>query len=499
MRLQEPGRLSHGTADVVAHGGVFGCPGAWSRLTSSYQECSVYRAQFGLKHSNVHRSEFLEAPDLAFVQTPDALASMRHLFLPLFVAASPAIALVAPRSVPALLITIGLAAALAAWTDERHTRRWHGGLSARAAVHGWLTEPVTLAVAGLLAIAWLSKVWSINPGHGATSVARVTGMAIAGLFALAAMSALETRHRHRAIGALACGGVLIVALFVANAVSGGTIFINIRHYMLGSSLAQPDYARLPTRASAILVVILWPLALVAARRFDWRLAFALVAGLGLCMLVLPMRAVVVAYFVGLVAWTVARWGSRRIPFFTGLMLAAAIVVLPPILSQPIPRGLVRDAAYEISDFSAVHRLKIWEFTLSKINERPWLGWGMAASRDLGSAADPKSGTEINVMPLHPHNNALQVWLELGVLGGIFFATLCAVVAWKISYLGHDPAWRACAFATYVIYLTVGGLSYGAAQTWWVATAWLAAVFLAVAYQPAQPSREGERHEGIASS
>ncbi len=420
---------------------------------------------------------------MAFIEARAVLQPVRLWLLPVLMAASPAIALVGPRSVPVHVITIGLAAALAAWTGDPRKPPPHGGLSARAAIRKWLTDPVPLAVAGLLAIAWLSEAWSINPGYGALSAARLTGLAAAGLFALAALSGLDAQQRHRAVSALAWGGVLLAVLYIANTATGGAIVIHLRHYIKGDPIALPEVFRLPTRASAIIAVTLWPLALVIARRFDWRLAPALVALLGLCALALPMRTIMLALLVGLVAWAVARWGHRQIPLMAGILLALAIVVLPPTLGQPTPRAWIGNAASPEIDRSVAHRFKIWEFTLSKIAERPWLGWGLAASRELASTVDPEIrepwGPGISVLPLHPHNNVLQIWLELGVLGSIAFAALCAAVGWKISRLGHDPAWRACAFAAFASYMAIGGLSYGVTQTWWVATAWLAAAILFV--------------------
>ncbi len=411
---------------------------------------------------------------------------MRLWLLPVFLALSPVVAVLKPNLVPVHVVGIGLAAALPSLLAERRAWGQHAHSDRRAGAQEWLREPVLLIVAGLLAFAWISEIWSTNAGYGAVTAVRLTGMAAVGVFALVALSGLESQQRRNAAIALAWGGVVVVAAYAANAVSGGVILVTVRHYVLGDDLVLPEWLQLPTRASALLVVAIWPLTQAVARQIDWRLAIALVVALGLCALDLPMRAVILAFAVSALCWAVAYWGSRRIPLIAGIALAAIIVILPPILSLPVPRALIGDAVLTQAELSATHRLKIWEFTLSKIAERPLLGWGLAASRELGKTAEPSTGAgsepEINVMPLHPHNNALQVWVELGVLGALIFGALCVAVGWKISRLGHDPGWRACAFATFASYMTIGGLSYGVSQTWWVATAWLAAIFLTVSHQ-----------------
>ena len=424
---------------------------------------------------------------MALTEARAVLHPVRLWLLPFLLGLSPVLTLFGPRATPIHVLIIGLVAALAVWTAASHQALRDEAAARRDVTRAWWTEPAFVAVGGLLVTAWLSEFWSTNAGYGALTAARLTGMAASGLLALIMLSGIESRVRARACSALAWGGVVFIAFYIVNAATDGALVFQIRHYLMGYPLPSPEQWRLPTRGSAILVVVLWPLALVIARRIDWRLACALVALLVPCVLALPMRAVNLAFVIGLVCWIIARWGHRQIPAIAGIVLAAALFVLPPALSGSTPRAMIGEMSADVSASSVTHRLKIWEFTLSKIDERPWLGWGLAASRELASTVDPKIrwpfGPGISVLPLHPHNNALQVWVELGALGGLFFAALCAAVGWKISRLGRDPAWRACAFATYASYMTIGGLSYGVAQSWWVATAWLASVFLAVSLRP----------------
>ena len=426
---------------------------------------------------------------MTFTEARAVLHPVRPWLLPCLLGLSPVLISVGPRATPVHVLIIGLAAALAVWTAASHQTLQAEGAVRRDIARDWLTEPVFVAVAGLLATAWFSEIWSTNAGYGALTAARLTGIAASGLLALAMLSGIESQLRDRACSALAWGAVVFIAFYIANAAADGGLVFQARHYLMGYPLPPPEEWRLPTRGSAILVIVLWPLALVVARRIDWRLACALVALLAPCVLALPMRAVNLAFAIGLISWVVGRWGHRQIPAVAGILLAAAIFVLPPTLSGPTPRAMIGDTSAEISERSVAHRLKIWEFTLSKIDERPWLGWGLAASRELASTVDPKIrwpwGPGISVLPLHPHNNALQVWVELGVLGGLFFAALCAAVGWQISRLGQDPAWRACAFAAFASYMTIGGLSYGVSQSWWVATAWLASIFLSVGLRPSK--------------
>ena len=76
------------------------------------------------------------------------------------------------------------------------------------------------------------------------------------------------------------------------------------------------------------------------------------------------------------------------------------------------------------------------------------------------------------MPLHPHNVAVQVWLELGALG----ALIAAASVWRafrsVAAL-RSPVRRAALSATLSAGFVVANLSYGAWQSWWLAAPILA--------------------------
>jgi O-antigen ligase len=82
---------------------------------------------------------------------------------------------------------------------------------------------------------------------------------------------------------------------------------------------------------------------------------------------------------------------------------------------------------------------------------------------------------IEQMPLHPHNAALQIWLEAGGIGAaltslfVLLALSTAARRWPLSRPG-----AAASLSFAVAALLIAGLSYGIWQTWWLATLWLGA-------------------------
>ena len=73
------------------------------------------------------------------------------------------------------------------------------------------------------------------------------------------------------------------------------------------------------------------------------------------------------------------------------------------------------------------------------------------------------------MPLHPHNLVLQMWLELGVPGALLLCVLIILILRRLTgpSLGRGMAALAC--GQFIAGLTVYVMSYGAWQSWWIAT------------------------------
>jgi O-antigen ligase len=76
--------------------------------------------------------------------------------------------------------------------------------------------------------------------------------------------------------------------------------------------------------------------------------------------------------------------------------------------------------------------------------------------------------------VHPHDAALQLWLELGAAGvaiaALFFARLFGRIAAGVE---EDRAMAAACAGAATAYLTIGALSFGVWQEWWLALGTLA--------------------------
>jgi O-antigen ligase len=84
------------------------------------------------------------------------------------------------------------------------------------------------------------------------------------------------------------------------------------------------------------------------------------------------------------------------------------------------------------------RIEIWDFMSYRIVEKPWLGWGLGASKRL-DFAHPHGAlyTFVHSTEPHPHDVMTQLWVELGVPGLALGIAFAAVTLHIISKMDKD--------------------------------------------------------------
>jgi O-antigen ligase len=146
------------------------------------------------------------------------------------------------------------------------------------------------------------------------------------------------------------------------------------------------------------------------------------------------------------------------------------------------------------ELSAVHRLYIWQFVAERVWERPLFGWGFDASAQI-PGADSLTPIGAPSISVHPHNAALQIWLELGAVGAVLSALLIAATVLKLARSDAERFTLATATAALASGFVVASLSFSIWQSWWLGslvlvTVWVVALATAngVSRPGAAPSR-----------
>lgn len=319
----------------------------------------------------------------------------------------------------------------------------------------------------LAALGLASATWAVVPEHSLIRGLRLflefgVGALIIGLAAIT-----NAAHARLFLRAMAAGLAAAALLAIAD--------MQLDGWLLFWAHNQPTVFNAYGRGASFASIAIVPMSILLWQQGSRIWMLGLFVAIGAFVLVAPnetAKYVFVAAILGAIAafW---RW-SRPLPV---LGFAVALVAIPLVLPQPLngPIG----CAFGEEKFSLLHRLGIWNFVDSAIGERPLLGWGLEASRKIPGGttmlATPDCGAASIIdaerhyvherLPLHPHDFALNLWLELGAVGA--FLLLCALLNWayRLYRLPRQRAMALCALAAGA--LLPATMSFGMWQGWWL--------------------------------
>jgi O-antigen ligase len=107
---------------------------------------------------------------------------------------------------------------------------------------------------------------------------------------------------------------------------------------------------------------------------------------------------------------------------------------------------------------------------------------------LPGAQDIVAGSTAEILPSHPHNFAVEVLIETGVIGFTFFAvTLLLLLAGGLRALRHCGAAGAALLGLSAAFWFASLVSYSFWSFWWQATYVLLMALVVAALTPGQVS------------
>ncbi len=357
-------------------------------------------------------------------------------------------------------------------------------------------QHILLPVLGLLVWGVLSGFWVIEGVEFASRIGKLAGLTVLGVLAIIHAQECADRDKRMMAQSLGIGCAILLLLYGFERMTDSLLL------GLFTDKSPAELFAALNRPGSILVMLVWP-------------TLAILAWLGrptLALWLIPVTLASVFGSAGMIAF---------VALFCGILVAASGAILPRfttwLLAILIPVGLLLSPVFvknteiqeslagvlEDSGKSIRHRLIIWDFTGSKIAEAPLLGHGLASSRHLPgstqSALDyvqeqgitwtrkiDRSGlSRSSVLSLHPHNGALQIWVELGILGIVLISTFCVLAAFACN---RGDRWqRSARFGLFTTTLFICLVSYGQWQSWWVATLFFSGAAISLV-----PIREGQR-------
>jgi O-antigen ligase len=326
----------------------------------------------------------------------------------------------------------------------------------------------------------ISLIWDLNSREGLRKLLDIAAIFGAGLGLAGIGDYLDDRTQRRLAWSL-IGGVLVglVLLGVETAFD-----FPLYRMVKGDDPRLVDLVE-SKRSVDSLPLLVWPAALALARLGRPWLGVVLAGLFTIACFKLTASSATLGMAVSLPLLALATVSPKAT---RGALMAVTILAFALIIPLAI-------AAYDGGGTHATwlkrsgqHRVEIWRFAAEKSLERPLLGYGVNASRLVpnGSMVSAFQDAGKPIIPLHPHDAFLQVWLELGAVG---VAIAAAFLLALLRGVGRSPPrTQPFALAGYGAALVVAALAFGLWQSWWLATlAFSIAASSAIAVRPQPPA------------
>lgn len=324
-------------------------------------------------------------------------------------------------------------------------------------------RPAGIAILVLVTWALASMVWSpFNPDsfERATAIKLILQAVLYwSLFRAAANTSASTRDR--ALRILAWGMAALGAVLVIEALTGAALYQALMT-AIGDPI-RPDLAIRNVARGSFVLAVLAPAAALAGWRAGagvWP-GLVMAAGLVGATLALAADAPVVALAASVIATLMVYYSPVWAPRVLGALAAAFFLGAPGIVWATRKLGWFQQLEASAPD-SWAQRMGYWRHAAAWIGDKPIRGWGIDASREFAPG-----------IKLHPHDGALQIWLELGLIGATAAAVFWFVVIASQSGPRRDLG-KAVSVATAGAYLVFASVSFGVWQEWWLALGGVAA-------------------------
>jgi exopolysaccharide production protein ExoQ len=330
-----------------------------------------------------------------------------------------------------------------------------------------------LILGGFLAYGALSALWSIRPTQSLKQAFELAYTLIpALLFATAAVQVPLPVLDERRIRWFLLAYFAAIVLLMLDLLHGLPVYLLMRGGVTRDSDLEGS---LINRNMVAMAALCWPVFQAFWLRREWGAAALLPVGLVVLVTGGSSESAMVGLLIGLVTLSIAMVA----PTFTRLALGAGLVITffgtIPAMEWLYSLDLVDHTHLP---FSFLHRIEIWHYASNLVFEKPLLGWGLDSSRSLAeNIIVERGGYEFPVLPIHPHNAYLQVWLELGLVGVCFAIAIGLTVLRGISGLPRQS--QPVALAAFAGSMAMIAVAYGIWQVWWLGVLILSSLMIHV--------------------
>lgn len=319
-----------------------------------------------------------------------------------------------------------------------------------------------------------SSFWAFGPMISLKAASRVVFFICLNFFAFAYIETQKMQNFLQAKKALRFGFAFL----------GGVLLLNIGGFFLKNYMniswqnVSWPFCNLQhlTKEGIFLGFFFWIFALYFLKELTQKKFWALGIGITLICGILPQRAAFLGMVCGLLSYTFVYYWPKGISLINSSFLGLGFVF--PLLGKYLFVPTITNTIFLKLPSSWQHRFYIWNFVSNRIMEKPLLGWGFDSSRHFPNVKGylhfftstgqiSYTDTHTSLIPLHPHNGFLQLWLEEGFLGILLFLSMVGFgVRWFLKTLSSVQE-KALFMGGLGMLFVPFCVSFGIWQTWWL--------------------------------
>ncbi|OJX14022.1 MAG: hypothetical protein BGO77_01500 [Caedibacter sp. 37-49] len=338
----------------------------------------------------------------------------------------------------------------------------------------------------------LSVIWSLDPRQTFQLWIKLLCLFLAGITMTVLSQDFEAHFKRRLLWSLSLGIIITNSWLLIEIINQGKLIALIK----GKDFHLTSY----NKALSLEVMLIWPIVASCYYFLNTRLdkefkylvyifQFSFIFQTIIVVLSLDATTVKIAFLIGIIIGAFSLIMNRLMPWLLLSVCVVFFITSPLIYKEIFTSDRVANITQNfIKKPSFYHRLHIWHFVSKNILLKPLTGWGLDASRSkyfsqtiLEDEIKKKTPLlnifELELLPLHPHNFPLQMWLELGFPGIILALYLIGLILISINKIFKKKYNRAAAYAAFSTSLFVSMGSYGIWQSWWISGLWLIVIFV----------------------
>lgn len=333
-----------------------------------------------------------------------------------------------------------------------------------------ISKPALIIAGSTLALAFISCIWSIDPSESLDRCVKMLPIFFGGVLLFSLVRAQDEIFYEK-FPKFFVIAVLLTASYNAFEMLTSGLLYNLMH---GKGYEFVENLSHLNRNIVVMTLCLLPAFMITLRRKQYALLGALVIAAGLAFAITDSQSAHLAFLVGLLTLTLFPVGQKWA--WGGLWaVLSALLLATPWLAQYMFDNLPQliENIYWFSTGYAPHRMEIWDFVSRYALQNPLYGFGIESTKMVEEFDSQMLYHGVKNI-LHPHNFAVQFWMEFGVIGPLF---LMAILAYTMRLIYRlSPAGSRLSLALLMAFISTAATGYGFWQSWLLGAVIMIAVY-----------------------